>query len=338
LPAGYYAPAARLLWHTLEGYTIDPAPVFTRCGIASPLPHDPDARIEMDAAECLWAQLALVTGDPAVGLRTAEFLHPSHFGALGYAWLASANLRLALQRLVRYVRIVTDLRHLELVDHGDNLELVTRYLRQTDSVPVRSDASLAVLVKMCRWNMGEDFRPHGIELQRPRPVDCDPYDALFGCPIHFGSNHDGLLIRCTDADQPCTGDHPKLAELNDAMVADYLQGQEQEVLIGRVREQIALQLSNGVVRMGRVAQALCMSERTLQRRLAEHHSSFRELLEAIRRELAEHYLGNDSMSISEVAFHAGFADISTFSRTVRQWTGLSPSHYRKRLMSEQARH
>jgi AraC-like DNA-binding protein len=70
-----------------------------------------------------------------------------------------------------------------------------------------------------------------------------------------------------------------------------------------------------------------VSLRTLQRRLAEEGTSYGEVLRCTRRDLACAYLSESGWSITEIAFSLGFADMSSFSRAFRRWTGTSPSEY-----------
>src|SRR5699024_10547052 len=74
-----------------------------------------------------------------------------------------------------------------------------------------------------------------------------------------------------------------------------------------------------------IAQRLNISTRTLQRRLQDHHLSFREISEQVQRDLAYHFLSTPSLSIQEVAYKLGYTQASSFSRAFKRWTGLSPS-------------
>jgi AraC-like DNA-binding protein len=80
-----------------------------------------------------------------------------------------------------------------------------------------------------------------------------------------------------------------------------------------------------------VAQALHVSQRTLQRRLQDEGASFQRLLDDSRRELAEQYLAQPNLTLLEVAYLLGFADPSNFFRAFRRWFDLTPGEYRARL-------
>ncbi len=97
----------------------------------------------------------------------------------------------------------------------------------------------------------------------------------------------------------------------------------------RVRAEIMEQLPNGNLSDESVAEALHMTSRTLHRRLKEHDTSFRDVLGEVRRELAEQYIADPTLTLTEITFLLGFAEASSFSRAFRRWTGQSPSAARE---------
>ena len=77
-----------------------------------------------------------------------------------------------------------------------------------------------------------------------------------------------------------------------------------------------------------MAKQLHLSARTLQRRLAEHHTTFQDAVDAVRSELARQYLKDPRLGVSEVAFRLGYSDLSTFDRAFKRWTGMTPREFR----------
>jgi AraC-like DNA-binding protein len=77
-----------------------------------------------------------------------------------------------------------------------------------------------------------------------------------------------------------------------------------------------------------IAARLHMSKRTLQRRLEEDGLSYQELLDRVRAEKARALVGDENLELADVAFRLGFSDVSSFSRSFRRWTGVSPGRYR----------
>ena len=97
-----------IIWKLLESYGHDPEPLFRELHIDPKLMQDPNARYRISDVNNLWISAAKLTGDPCMGLKAVSHWQPSHLHALGYAWLASATLRTAFQRLSRYIHIISD--------------------------------------------------------------------------------------------------------------------------------------------------------------------------------------------------------------------------------------
>jgi AraC-like DNA-binding protein len=79
-----------------------------------------------------------------------------------------------------------------------------------------------------------------------------------------------------------------------------------------------------------VARSLGQSPRSLRRHLASEGTSFQQLVEQIRSELARQHLEDAGLTVSEIAFLVGFSELSPFLRAFRRWTGVTPGEYRHR--------
>ena len=112
-------------------------------------------------------------------------------------------------------------------------------------------------------------------------------------------------------------------------MVDYLGKLNKDDIIDRVTSVIVDILPSGGVVDEKVAETLHMSVRSLQRRLKEVGTTFRTLLETVRKDLASTYVHDLDVELAEVAFLLGFSDQSSFSRAFRRWTGHSPSEARK---------
>ena len=108
MPYTNLAITKNVLWKMLEYYNQNPEPIFLEAGIDPKRLKDPEVRIPFSSVNKIWVRLAEISDDPCFGLQTIKFWHPSYMHALGYAWLASSTLREALNRFVRYSRIVSE--------------------------------------------------------------------------------------------------------------------------------------------------------------------------------------------------------------------------------------
>jgi AraC-like DNA-binding protein len=98
--------------------------------------------------------------------------------------------------------------------------------------------------------------------------------------------------------------------------------------VERVRAVVTQALLDGRPTLETVARRVHASPRTVQRRLGEHTTSFAEIVGSVRRELAERLVKEKRLSMTEIAFLLGFADLSGFRRMYKRWTGVAPSRER----------
>jgi AraC-like DNA-binding protein len=110
---------------------------------------------------------------------------------------------------------------------------------------------------------------------------------------------------------------------------EYLAQLDQDHIIQKVKAVIIDQLPSGNVTDETVARELYMSSRKLQRQLRNDGTTFTTLLTEIRQDLAQRYLREQHISLTEIAFLLGFSESSAFSRAFKRWMGVTPSEYRK---------
>jgi AraC-like DNA-binding protein len=192
------------------------------------------------------------------------------------------------------------------------------------------------VIGFCRWISGREVHPLAVELAYPAPADAAPYRVAFRCPVLFDAPGNSLLFAYADLTTPLPTSNPMLAELHERFAGEYLRHFDQALTSYRAREVIIRRLPDGEPRRDQVACELCMSERTLQRRLEDEATSFLQLLDDTRRELAEQYLGRLHLSLAQAAYLLGFADQSSFFRACKRWFAISPGQYRSQLLRQAA--
>jgi predicted TIM-barrel fold metal-dependent hydrolase len=87
-------------------------------------------------------------------------------------------------------------------------------------------------------------------------------------------------------------------------------------------------LATGHFSLEDAAHKLCMSSRTLGRRLSEEGTTFKNVVDDMRKAVALRYVAGHDLGLSEVALLAGFTETPSFYRAFRRWTGMTPSQYR----------
>ena len=317
------------VWNLLEFYGIDPEPLFREMSMNPELMKRPGGRYRLDSIDNLWRKACKIIDDPCFGLKAAELWHPSNFGALGYSMLASNTLRTALERVERYHRFLSDELFIKLNETEEGLTYTLIFNQEKRNIPERNDAILAVTMSMCRMNYIEDLAPVSVTLTHPKPSCSARFYEYFRSPVVFEAPANSLTLPIEAVDKNLPGSNPQLAELNDQVMIEYLTQLDQGHIIQKVKAVIIDQLPSGNVTDESVARELYMSSRKLQRQLRSDDTTFTTLLNEIRQDLAQRYLREQDISLTEIAFLLGFSESSAFSRAFKRWMGVSPSEYRK---------
>ncbi|WP_163338153.1 AraC family transcriptional regulator [Desulfopila sp. IMCC35008] len=319
------------IWNVLEFYGQDAEEIF-RCAHLDPaLMHQQGARCALHKINLLWREAAKRIPDPCFGLRVADNWHPSNFGALGYAMLVSKSLRITLERLIRFHQVISDspFGRLEEDKHRGTLNLTLTFGPDTGAPPSREDAALAWIMSVLRVNYQKELSPASVDIVHSKPVCSGRYYEFFRSHIVFNSEFSTLRLPLELVDKSLPGDNEELADFGEQMMIRYVDSLDRHTLKTKVKKRIAEHLPSGNATLENVASELAFSTRTLQRMLQQENSSFLQLLNETRKDLAIGYVNNKNLDLTEVAFLLGFAELSTFSRSFKRWTGLSPSHFRK---------
>ena len=324
-----YARISLILYNILEYYRIDPQPLFMEMGINPELLQQSGMRYKLNSIKNLWQRAAEIIDDPCFGLKAAELWHPSNFSALGYAMLASHSIRTALERMDRYYRVISDEKMLELTDTEDGLNLTLAFSNRLHDIPDRNIALLAVILSICRTNYAEELAPLSVTFTHPEPSCSAKFFEYFKCPVFFEASANSLILSLKSVDEILLSSNPKLADLNDQVMIEYLAELDQNNLKQRVKAAILDQLPSGNVTDESVSRDLYMSVRKLQRLLESVGTTFYTLLNETREDLSKKFLRDQNTSITEIAYLLGFSENSAFSRAFKRWTGVSPSQYRK---------
>ena len=320
----------RTLVRTLDAAGHDGIALACRAGIAPDLFDVEGARLPLSATSALW-QLALdVTGDPCIGLRVARHVRPTTFHGLSVGVVSSGRFRDALTRVVRYNTVVcTPTGQPSLTEVGGRLEYAVSWPPGSALPrPESMEAILACIVRAGRFLLGHDLSPCAVELMRPTRPPSSRFEAFFDCEILYGSTRYLLAWPLDAIDRSLPTRCDELATNADRMVTTYLARiAPGAVVTDEVRHAVAELLADGEVSSSAVASRLAMSARTMQRRLKEEGTSFRDVVTDVRVTLAKRAIEEGTTSVSLLAERLGFSDPAAFRRAFKRVTGQTPGAY-----------
>ena len=271
---------------------LDVPRLFADAQLDIALLDDLDARIPVDSITHLWELALTRSGNPALGVDRELSIKYMKLDAVGYAMLACATLNDSLALLSSYFRLVSDAMVFTLERDGPNVWLVQERVGHTR--PLMSQQlgySLLSMLTLCRWLTRTQMLPLQVQFGFPQPVAAPAYGQAFGCPAHFGQSACRMLISGEHMALPLPSHSPAHLELHRHVLDTRLGALSGHAGISRrVTEEIIRLLHMGAPRRADIASVLAMTDRTLQRRLSSEQTSFQQLLESARLELARKYL------------------------------------------------
>jgi AraC-like DNA-binding protein len=289
----------------------------------------PDRWIPAAHVARLLEQSARQSGCPDFGLRMAGLRGLGSLGPISVVLRDEPDLRSALDLLIRYERAYNEALHLHLGVAG-GLATMQVALEFGEPAPVWQalDLVMGALLGIIRALVGDGWTPLSASFSHPPPADAGPYRHLFGASVRFDRDFTGLVFPARDLDAPVlisdASVRPYSRKFLDAVVAPTA-----PTAASQAEEVVELLLPLGRCSLEQTSRQLGLPPRELQRQLAGEGQSFSSLVQATRQRLAEHYLANDGNSLTEVSQLLGFAAPSAFSRWFHQWSGTSPTEWRR---------
>lgn len=310
---------------TLEDEGVAYEGVFRRIDMDPTRLQRGNDRYSQELLSRLWRAAVQETADANFGLKVATHVRPSTFHVLGYAMSCSATVGAALHRFARYVKLVSG--SVTVVLDEDALHTRATLHFETGiapPIPQTVDAVLAGLVSFTSWIVGEPVVPAALHFRHEAPADASEYARLLRCPVYFNQADDRIVFHSADMHRPVLAADEQLAASLDSLAV-----QEVTQLSGRftrkVRDCLQQQLAHGDVSKRGTARTLNMTDRTLLRRLKDEGTTFQQVLDLLREEVAYEQLQRHDVSLQELSSMLGFSDASTFSRAFKRWTGRRPS-------------
>ncbi len=291
-----------------------------------------DRLIELRAAVALYETCARLSGDDHFGLHLGASGGHGLLGDLSYAVRHAPTVGAALRNLVRFVGVVSPGIGVALVVDGGEVRL-TYDVPDPAVWPRRQDveASAASVVRLLRAMLGEGWAPRAVHFEHAAPADRAPYAKVLGGAVRFAQPGNAIVLDAAALDTPVGEADPHLLQIVErhlsAALAEAPRTPDADPLVQSVREEVERALPSGDLGIDAVARRLCVSPRTLQRRLGERGVGFRELVDEVRRGLALRHLRGGDGALTELAFRLGYSELSAFDRAFRRWTGTSPQRH-----------
>ena len=258
---------------------------------------------------------------------------PGTFATLCQLVIHCENLECVLRRASYFYGLFEPAVTLPLRIQGNQAIIeITAEAPLQDSHCFLQESLLVIWHRLSSWLIGQGIPLDRAFFRYPEPDHVAEYRGLFHCPLQFERTTTGLSFPARFLERPVIRDELEMREFLKTSPADLLaRPDDRNSYTARIRALIGRDLTRSLPDFDWIAEQLNTSPQTLRRRLKSENSSFQEIKDNLRRDIAIFHLMRDSLSINEIAHLAGFTETSTFHRAFKKWTGVTPGAYRAGL-------
>jgi AraC-like DNA-binding protein len=291
--------------------------------------RDPETRISALAASNLLEQASSASQMGDFGLQVAMYQGAPDFGPLQLLLREEASVRAAIQALSANLGLNTDAFEIELIEADDEPVLVQSFLLgQFSNSRQLVELTTARLVQIIRRLLNNTWRPNVVCFSHmSSPLRRRGY-ALFRCPVQYGHDFTGILMKAADLDTPLNNANSDLRRHAEAYLKT-LRADTGTRFDRRTLNIILSLLASGSASADRTAAQLGVTRRTLNRRLSRVGHTYSSLLQSIREEIAKTLLEENRKSLTAISADVGFRNLSSFSSWFRGSFHCAPLEWRR---------
>ncbi|MEH6549930.1 MAG: helix-turn-helix domain-containing protein [Pseudomonadales bacterium] len=326
----YAAPVNRVL-QAAEQFGASRARLLSKTGIDAAGLRLPDSRFHLSQLLDLYQLADESTSNPDMGLTVGRITFLTGLSLQLYMGTVCQSFRDYLNLMPSILRINGDVGEVLIRPAGDFIRLEwTPTVVQSGLQRYLSDeyltASAAIVDSLCILPVPV----RKAHFSYPEPVDTTALREVFGDQLVFEQEISCLYFDRKVLNYPLIPqDHSLNSELGNHFSHLFDNASQQDPFSTALRQSIARLLAQGDTSIDSVANRLNVSRRTLQRRLADRDTSFMQVLQEVRVELARRYLADQRLAITEIAYLLAYADQGSFSSAFKTWYGKTPSEYRQ---------
>lgn len=329
------AVSARLLVQHMAAQGIAKSSLLAGSAFTDPDQFERNCELIHATDYCMIIRNALaLTDKPFLGLTRAKQVFLSDFDAYGYAIMSSENLGAAATMGMEFWMLSGSL--LEIKTHTENDTAVFEFTPRTlmdDVLPYVAEESMSVIYQLCHFLVGDKFAANEVSFSYPEPAYTADYQSVFDCPLRFNAESNAIRVPVAVLDEPLIMSSPQVAALCKSQCDALMKKLSvHDAFVESIRR-FLIDAKPNFPTIDAMADRLHISARTLRRRLKARDTSYRELMDEIRLELAQQYLRDTHLSIDQIAPLVGFEETTSFRKAYKNWTGISASQYRSQIIA-----
>lgn len=321
-----WLPAGTLLIQLqgLESLGMDASDLRRQLG---PIPDDANALVPSATYDAFWDAALRDSGRPCLPTALASTVPFGAFGVLDYLAGSAETLGACCESLALHFDMAANDMRIDL-SSSDSKRWV--HLRTESHVLAHAcEFTMAMVVFRLMHVTQGSFAPLQVFLTGGAPTNDTLHQEAFACPVVYGAPAASLAISEADWDLPTKQADPYLHSTLKSLAAQMNLGQpDRSGLEQAMRSRLRDALPSGDASPARLARLIGLSERTLQRRLAEDGRNFSAVVEDFRHEEAVRLLADSKLAVVQIASSLGFSEQTSFTRAFKRWTSTTPAAWR----------
>jgi len=317
------------LLHTAVSMGCNSNALLRKTGLSRRVIEYPNQHYHLADLLLLAREIEWDRGTRDLGINYVVKTEPGAFGLLGMAVMTAPTLRAAWETFLRYQSLSFNTGDSYLFDRGDTVQMRWYpFARAINKYRFAVDAIMSSIIIHSGRLTGRNIRPVKVCLSYPKPALTPLFLKTYGRDVSFNQPYNSVALRRQDMELELQSADPKLHALFCSQAdMDLAQLKANTSLSEKVENKIREHLNRGGANIEDIAARLNSSPRTLQRNLTSEGTSFKELLNNVRHELATQYLTESKHSTTDIALKLGYNHTSSSCTAFKHWTGVPPSKY-----------
>ncbi len=313
-----------------EELGVDVKAILAKFGLAALLTKGDAGRLAGEVFQQVLIELVTQAKEPCFGLYAAQFVRPESYSILGYISMNSPSLKHALARTMPFEKLVGDMGQTQILEANSLVYIRWHCQYEAPSIlGVMVENVIASWGKFARWLVAnEDLAAKAIHFRHAcAPGTLEKYQTFFKCPVLFGQQYDQLIIESSLLEQSIKMPDLRLLEIFAEQAQQQVSQLTDDDYCYKVKLAIRDGLGSNTSNKEEVAQRLFVSGRTLQRKLEQQATGFRQLYDQVRLAEARRLLAQPQMNLERLAVALDFSDTSSMQRWFRRVAGVSARNF-----------
>jgi len=290
--------------------------------------------ISSEQVELLWQKLMEATSNKNLGLELGERYNFTALGIVGAMIQNAQKIEDALQNLIQFSNLITDLLDFEM--EKTEQTFILKFIPNPHCLLEYPTATIETIKTSMVFALKEYQL---LTFQKVLPIQAEfalniqnhfDYQRIFKCKIIPNASHFALHFDKKLLEQPIIGSDFQLLNILMERANQLLQEKSINKTTQKVKHTLLQQFNNGFLPISEVSRMLNISVRTLQRQLLQEQTNFNQVLDEVKKDLALYYLKRN-ITVKEIAEILGYQNLSSFSRSFKKWVGVSPSQFKNQF-------